>query len=74
MHSRKTRTLQIKKKKTSEDTETSKYTQRGLQQTTKYNKGEYRKRYINKEDNTRYEKGVEQRYGNLRKNKQEAWK
>jgi hypothetical protein len=36
----------------------------GLQQTPKWNKGDCKKRDTwNKEDNTRYERGIEQSYG-----------
>jgi hypothetical protein len=45
--------------KTWEDTETTKWTQRGLQQTPKWNKADYKKGDIwNKEYNTTYERGV----------------
>jgi hypothetical protein len=44
--------LDCKKEKKIEDKETTKWTQRGLWQTPKWNKGHYKK--INKEDNTKY--------------------
>jgi hypothetical protein len=65
MHSRNFITPQIK---IWEDTETTKWTQRGLQQTQKWNKRDYKRTDTwNKEDNKRYERGVEQRYGKLQK-------
>jgi hypothetical protein len=57
MNSRNIKTLQIKKL---EKAETTKWTQRGLQQTPKWNKGDYKKKIWNKEDNIRYKRGVKQ--------------
>jgi hypothetical protein len=61
MHTRNFRTTQVKNLRRHR---ANKWTQRGLQQTPKWNKGHYKKRDIwNKEDNTKYKRGAEQRYG-----------
>jgi hypothetical protein len=66
MHSRNFKTPKIKNMW--EDTETNKWTQRGLQQTPKWNKGNYKKRDVwIEDDNTTYEKEAEQRYGKSQK-------
>jgi hypothetical protein len=55
-------------KELEKDTETPKWTQQGLQQTPKLNKGDCKRKDIwNKEDSTRYERGIEQSMKNLRK-------
>jgi hypothetical protein len=51
-----------------EDTETNKGTQRGLQQTPKWNKGHYKKGDIwTKVDNKKHKRGIKQKYGKPQK-------
>jgi sialic acid synthase SpsE len=69
--------FQDTKQRTWEDTEKNKWTKRGLQQTSKWNKGHYIKRDMwNKRDNTKYKRGIEQIYGKDQKKriKQNYWK
>jgi hypothetical protein len=59
-----------------EDTETNKWTQRGLQQTPKWNKRYYIKKDIwIEENNTKYKRRVDQSYGKPQeKESNKSWK
>jgi hypothetical protein len=51
-----------------EDIETNNWTQRGVQQIPKWNKGHNKKSHIwIKDDNTKYKTGVKQKYGKPQK-------
>jgi hypothetical protein len=75
MHSRNFKTP--KKKKDMKRHRKKWRTQRGLQQSPKLNKGNYKKRdkWI-KDDSTKYKRGVEQRYRKIseKRIKQKSWK
>jgi hypothetical protein len=61
-------TSKPQKQETWGDAETNKGTQRGLQQTPKWNKGHYKKGDIwLKDNNTKHKRGVEQKYGKPQK-------